>query len=408
MRNLVIAVGLVALTVTLPARAQSSFALADLQRIAAEDHPALLSAQGEAAARRGAWLAARRLLNPELTWETGRGEPEDGSPARTLRSLSVSQTFENPLKRHHRLQALAAEADAAAAAADGQALDLAWEVARHYFRVRGLQSSVDIARSTWEAIDRTRVLTAARAELGEVPEREAIRLRVEALRARSDLQAFEATLDLERRHLRIFLGDRLPESFTLAGEESFRPLAASEAELRMRMLADHPTLRAADAGERAARSGLSAARSGRLPDPSISAWSGDELDGRISGVGVSVAIPLWDFNGRTIRYNDDLVTAAEREREATILALRMELALRYTEMRVAEERLRLFEQELLDAAATSFRITEAGYRAGEVSLLEYLDAQRTHQGVLAEHQETLFAWHLSRAALERAVGGEIR
>lgn len=63
------------------------------------------------------------------------------------------------------------------------------------------------------------------------------------------------------------------------------------------------------------------------------------------------------------------------------------------------------QQHALDAASTSLRLTQQGYRAGEIGVLQVLDAERTYQRALINHIRATTARHLDTLQLSIALGG---
>jgi cobalt-zinc-cadmium efflux system outer membrane protein len=177
--------------------------------------------------------------------------------------------------------------------------------------------------------------------------------------------------------------------------------------LQERMLLEHPRIALAEAELERARSKLSYARSGLLPDPMLSGFVAEELDGRNRGLGVSLEVPLWNLAGREIAEGRNTVLMEERALEAIRLDQAIEVSIRLSELRITEASLQLFHEGLLEQAEQSLRISEVSYNQGEISLLDYLDAQRIYYSVLKDYEDTLYAWHLNRAALKRAIGGDL-
>ncbi len=96
------------------------------------------------------------------------------------------------------------------------------------------------------------------------------------------------------------------------------------------------------------------------------------------------------------------------ELEMTRLDLSTEIAVRSGNLELSTERIGIFREGLLNQAEVSLQLSETSYRQGEISLLEYLDAQRTYYSILNDYQDSLYNWNLDRAALAKAVGEETR
>jgi outer membrane protein TolC len=136
----------------------------------------------------------------------------------------------------------------------------------HYYRILFLHEMVGLARLNEEALSEIKTLIEARAEVGEVRELEAIRLRVEHMRARNELEAMELELDQFRRHLNTFLGNVLPAGFEIEGSLEVGHPDPDLDELISTVLPFHPDLVKAGMQREAAQKSS--------PGPRERSWTG--------------------------------------------------------------------------------------------------------------------------------------
>jgi cobalt-zinc-cadmium efflux system outer membrane protein len=98
--------------------------------------------------------------------------------------------------------------------------------------------------------------------------------------------------------------------------------------------------------------------------------------------------------------------------EEELRALRMEISTEVkagiNRLKLSEESLRIFRQGLLKQAEQSLKIAEVSYTQGEISLIDYLDSQRTYFSILNDYQVSLYTWNADMAALEKAIGEKIQ
>ncbi len=203
------------------------------------------------------------------------------------------------------------------------------------------------------------------------------------------------------------LGESLPIGFSLAGELTFDPLEADELTLRTKALQDHPLIGQSQANLAVALNQLQFSRSSRIPDPELSGFMDDELDGRNRGIGISISVPLWNFGAKEIAEARSISSQQEYELEALQLEISIQVSFHLNRLRLAEERISLFQTGLLRQAEESMSISEISYREGEISLIEYLDSQRIFYSIQNEYHDSLFDWNLGRAALENAIGADL-
>jgi len=387
--------------------AQETFTLPELLEIGLERNPGLLSLRAEREAMDADRRDAGRLQNPEIEYRTGEGEPFDDPDTRSLREWGVSQTVPNFLSRHFRQSSLTREVEAAEEGIRAGALDVATEIRLHFYRILFLERLLDLARQNEQALDEVRGLIEVRASAGEVKELEAIRLRVEHMRARNEVTAASLELSQYRQHLNTYLGNALPDGYLLEGgleaDLTIPDLDRIEAEV----LPGHPILQEAARHREGAGEQVKASRFSWIPDPVFSATSAKEMDGDVFKLGVGFEIPLWNQSRAATRRERETLRRLEYREEALRMELEANLLTHHNHLLLHRETLRLFEEGLLEEAEVSMQIAEVSYREGEISLVEYLDARRTHRSIQIEFQQALYDWNRELAELERAAGGGI-
>ncbi len=394
----------------LPANAsgQQSYSLDDLVTIGLDKNPRILAQTMQTEADLAAWQASRRLFNPSLAYEFGSGESYDGTTSRSLSGITVSQRLENPVKRHHRIQMAESEWMAADLARREIELEIVFEIRRHAYLLLLLKAREDLARKGLTSLEEAHRLITTRVRLGETRELEAIRLDVEVMRARYQINSVLTEKRFTARHLNALLGNELSDDFEIQGELTWEPVPVSAEASLAEALRSHPLIGRSESELAFARSQLGLARSLIIPDPEISGFRSDELDGRISGVGISIEIPLWNQNAKEVVRSRSIADMKMYELEMTRLDLSTEIAVRSGNLELSTERIGIFREGLLNQAEVSLHLSETSYRQGEISLLEYLDAQRTYYSILNDYQDSLYNWNLDRAALAKAVGEETR
>jgi outer membrane protein TolC len=389
------------------AYAQESYSLADLLRIGRERNPNLLSLRAEQDARVAGRRDAARFQNPELEYEAGEGDLFESGTIKSVRELSVRQTIENPLARHYRLEALQYEVEAAGEEVRFGTLGVDLEVRLHFYRILYLGELLVLARLNEEELAEVSGLIEARARAGEVRDLEAIRLRVEHMRAQNQVQAAELELAQFRQHLDMFLGNVLPDSFVLEGELTADLRVPELDQLENEVLPQHPLLQQAARRRDAAGQQVKESQVGWFPDPVFSASSARELDGDIFKLGLGFEIPLWNFSRAAVERDRQTFRQFEHREEGLRLELQAELMIHHNHLHLHRQTLQLFQEGLLQEAEASMEIAEISYREGEVSFVEYLDALRTYQSIQIEFQQALYDWNRELAELDRAAGGGI-
>ena len=389
------------------AHAQESYTLEDLLRFGRERNPNLLSLRAERDALVAGRRDAGRFQNPELEYEAGKGDLFESSETKSVREFTLRQTIENPLARHYRLGSLHYGVEAAEEEVRFGTLGVDHEVRLHFYRILYLEELLRLARLNEEALGEITGLIETRAKVGEVRELEAIRLRVEHMRAQNEARAAELELAQFRQHLNMFLSNVLPEGYVLEGDLTADLVVPELDQLEEELLPQHPLLQQADRRRRAAGQRVKGSQFGWIPDPVVSATSAQELDGGIFKLGIGFQIPLWNQSRAAVERDRQTLKQLEHREDGIRLELQAELMIHRSHLLIHRQTLQLFQEGLLGEADASIEIAETSYREGEISFIEYLDARRTYQSIHIEYQQALYDWNRELAELDRAAGGGI-
>jgi len=387
---------------------KSHYTLDELVELGQQHNPMMAASSLEVSAQEAAYQASRRLFNPELEFWFGKADSYDKLQERNTHGFTVTQPLENPFKRHHRIQMRKSAWEETIAYRELRVLEVVYDIKNRYYSLLLLQKKHELLMQIEQSIQETHRLIQKRAELGEVKELEAIKLYVETLMAQKELKALSTEFDLARENLNTLLGNTLPPDFHVSGELAFQPIAAEEEFLLTRALARHPLIVAKQLQLEQSRSNISYVKWQRLPDLALKGFRDAELDGTNRGLGLALDIPLWNFKGKELVEAESLSYKSEQELKALRMDLAMEVRSRLRRTHLAEETLAIFSAGLLSQAEQSLKISDISYREGEISLLEFLDSQRTYISILEDYVNALFSWNAEKAALEKAVGETIQ
>lgn len=390
------------------AEEKKQFELAEIIDIGLKNNPLLLAKLNEVEAKQASFQASRLLLNPELEFHKGSGNLFESSTARDTEGISLSQHMENPVKRHYRVQMHEKNWKAADYLFSSLKLDISCDIKKIFYKILLLQNNEELAQRNLISLQETHQLILKRVSLGEARELEAIKLQVETLKARNELMRIQTESKLAKESLNKFLGNVLPEDFSVRGKLDFTLLDIDEKPLLEKALLSHPLIKAKEKELEYAESNVSYIKWQRLPDIKLSGFINKELDGENKGIGLSFDIPLWNFKSREIEEAENLFLKQNQELKALKMEISNEFKVRLNEQRLAEQTLKLFHQGLLKQAEESLKISEASYKQGEISLIDYLDSQRTYCSILKDYQDSLYDWNVSKASLEKVLGEEIK
>lgn len=399
---------LIALTSFLLSGENEGFTLDDIIRIGLENNPWLAVQRSEVEAKEEAYKASKRLFNPQLELQAGKGETYTGLETRKTQGVAISQPIENPFKRHFRIQLFENDWKASGSQSDYGQLELTFEIKTVFYNILLLKSLLELSEKNLDSISEIQRLIEKRAQLGEVKQLEAIKLQVETLKAHNEMNRIQTELSLAKEKLNALLNNSLPQNFSIIGNLTHSPVSEKEEFLVTQTLLLYPLVKMKDFEIQMAQNNLNRIKWQRLPDFKLSGFSHKELDGMNTGIGLSLDIPIWNIQSREIAEAENLLKKTETERRALLLDLTTVVKSKLSKLRLSEQTLRLFHTGLLKQAEESLKISEASYREGEISLIDFLDSQRTHYSIMTDYQNSLFTWNVDKAALEKAIGEDIQ
>ncbi|MDR3004747.1 MAG: efflux transporter outer membrane subunit [Acidovorax sp.] len=334
-----------------------------------------------------AQLAGHALLpQPGATASTGASKPLSGSPRSTTENASASLSVGWELDLFERLGAQrdAAGFEAQASVQDRQAVALAlttttaglyWQLAQANERLESADRSLAYARRTTELVQ-------AQYRSGAVSSLE-LREARQSLAQQEALwsQYVQARTELRQALTELFSGAAAPGGELLALPSG--PLPAVEAGLPAELLGRRPDLRAAELRLRAALASSDAATARYYPTLSLTGSLGGAsnallhlLSNPVAALGANMTLPF--LNVGEMRLSTAI---ARTQYEEAVVNFRKSLysALAETEKSLSA-RTQLLEQEQaqqrsLQESVAITRLYEARYRAGQVPLRAWLDAQ---------------------------------
>ena len=344
-------------------------------------------------------------------------DPGIGSGSLTAKQMDtvfrIDQPFERGDKRALRVDA----ATGLQRAAQNDSLDVLRQqfvlLRGAYFDLKQAQEKAEILAGTADLFSGTLAAAQRRLKAGDLSAADVAKVQVDYERAQNDARGARAEYARNQIALAYMLGleaeaaDLRPVDAWPQAERAY-PDAVEQA------IESRPDVLAARARFEAAEKLRDLARAQRTRDVTIGAQY-EHFPGSVpvNSVGVGISIPLFtgnDFSGD--------IQKAEVDRYAAQDALARSRAVAGNDLRRAAsdlnsmaERLERFDTSLLGAAGRSAQAAEFAFQRGAISVLEVLDARRTHRAVQlealaarTEHAKALAAWRASLASAESLKG----
>ena len=249
---------------------------------------------------------------------------------------------------------------------------------------------------------------------GDISESDFLRVKMEAMRAQSDLDNAQAAVEQAQADLAVIL--RWPDrSLQFEAQEQW-PLAQafgpnlSKEQLIDQALQQRPDLQGDKLRAEQADKQLELARRLKYPDVTVTAgYARDPSNNALNSgfVGVSVPLPLfYQYQGESdkaaVNLNQSRLTA-----EQTELSIRDDVVSALAAWNSANKIVQRFQDGLLDDALTVRNSSELSYSKGATSVLDFIEAQRSYKNVMRDYYAAEIARANAYYDLEKALGVEL-
>jgi len=389
------------------AESSKQYSLPEIIEIGLKNNPSILAKEKEVAAKKAAYQSSRLLQNPEIEYAKGQGKGLETEKKVNTGEISIQQPLENPFKRKYRIRMYEKEWQASQFSFNFSKLEIIYNIKNLFYNILLQKNLKQLALKNLDSIKKVYQLIKKRVELGELKELEAIKLQVEVLKAQNELKKTQTELKLAKDNLNQFLGNALSPDFDVKGKFNYRKLALEEKSLVDKVITSHPLLKKKEREVEIAQSNISFIKWQRIPDPNLKAFMTNEIDGKNKGLGISIEIPIWNFKSKEIAEAENLFLKEKQELKAVRIGLTTEVKAKFKKLEMTDQKLELFHSGLLTQAEESLKIAEISYQQGEISLIDYLDSQRTFNGIIKDYYQALYEWNSNKASLEKSIGIEI-
>jgi outer membrane protein, heavy metal efflux system len=323
----------------------------------------------------------------------------------TEADLGLSYLFERGKKRQHRLQAAKdITAQARSLVADSERT-LTFNVASEFFNVQLAESTLELATKDVKSFQQTVDVSEITYKAGGMSEDDFLKIELQLLQYQTDYEQSLMAKDQALDDLRNMLGyESVPTDYDVAGSFDYQPVKANMEDLQMKALQNRPDLRAAQQGVTAA----------------TSQWELQKADGKVDVTGqgnyshvnginaatvyVSVPLPIFNRNQGNIAQARFAITQTQEQEKATADQVLTDVHDAYMGLKENERIIVLYQSKYLDVADKDRDISEFAYRHGAVSLLDFLDAERTYRATQLAYRQALASYLTALEQLREAVG----
>jgi cobalt-zinc-cadmium efflux system outer membrane protein len=283
-----------------------------------------------------------------------------------------------------------------------------------YYELLQMQKNRWLAQ---EIVDHYQVISKAnslRLKSGDISESDFLRVKMEAMRAQSDLDNAQTAVEMAQADLAVVL--RWPDkSLQFEAKEQWPEVndisqSLSKEQLIDKALQQRPDLQGDKLRAEQADRELELARRLKYPDVTVTAgYARDPSNNALNSgfVGVSVPLPLfYQYQGESdkaaVNLNQSRLAA-----EQTELGIRNDVVSALAAWNSADKIVQRFREGLLDDALTVRDSSELAYSKGATSVLDFIEAQRSYKNVMRDY----YAAEINRANayydLEKSLGVEL-
>ena len=380
--------------------------LADAVRIARAGSPLGLAGQQRVLAADSRLRASGLLDNATITLAAPFGR--DTSPFES--PLLISQLI--PLGDKIRQRIHAARADYGTSRFDYAATtaDLTLNAQMAYFEAQRAETERRLAVETVANAQAFADAAQLQFTAGDVARSNVVRSRIELTRATQALQTAQTDAENRLATVRSLLNFPAAQPLALTDTLTYAPVNYALSDLQALALKNRPELQSAQQTREARLAALHLARLLDTPDMIVEARHNSyRIDAGSDSLRIGLVIPLFDY-GRSRAEQKAAAAALSEQDYATAEAVRiakLDVETAYRNLRLARTAVEAFQGGRLDQSKELLDMAQTGYKNGANTYLELLDAQNIYRSEQAEYVRALASWNEAKAALQRAVGGEL-
>jgi cobalt-zinc-cadmium efflux system outer membrane protein len=368
----------------------AQWTLDEMEGVALANNPSLGEAWARVQAARGRWVQAGLPPNTVLGYS---GQQLGSKGQAEQEGVFIGQNFVR--LRKLRLSRAVAEQEIQMAEQQlaAQQHRVLTDVRLAYYEVLVAQRRMELTQDLL-AVDRDAVQTAqALFDVQEVGQADVLRATVELQSAQVLLRTSRNQYEAAWSRLAAVLGMPQLAPQPLAGELTAGRMEISHDEALARLLAESPELAAALSQVERQRWALERALVEPLPDLDIQAivQSDNATHSSNGAILATVPLPWLNRNQGGIREAESHVIEAERGVSRVELSLQRRLAAVFQRYASARSRVDSFTgpQGILENVRKTLELVRAAYRAGEISYIELLTAQRSFAQMNLDYVEAL-------------------
>jgi cobalt-zinc-cadmium efflux system outer membrane protein len=390
-------------------------------QLALQHNHNLLAARTTIQQSQAAEVTANLRPNPTLftDWEyLPLGSPSSQNPSvysgvstndylknNTEADIGLSYLIERGKKRQHRLQAAKdITAQTRSLVADNER-SLTFSVTTQFVNAQLAESTLELAQQDLKSFQQTVDLSELRYKAGAISEDDQLKIKLQLLQFETDLQQAQLARVQALSDLRQLVGyESVSSDYDVAGPFDYQPVNGNVEDMQLKALQNRPDLRAAQQGVTAARSQYELQKAVRKVDVTVQGNYSHVNAINAATIFASVPLPIFDRNQGEIARAAYAITQAQEQEKAANEQVMTDVHDAYEGMKASDKVIQLYRSGYLSVAQKDRDISEYAYKRGAVSLLDFLDAERSYRSTQLAYRQALASYLLALEQLREAVG----
>lgn len=338
-------------------------------------------------------------------------------------TAGISQLFERGGKRKGRIESARLSTDISTSDFSDARRTLIFQVRKTFIEALLAKLNLELAGDNLTNFQEVEDINRVRFQKGDISGADLLRIELQKLQFQNDVQDTTMALKTARTTLRTLLAfPDLAEDFDIEGELKFTEFNMSLADLKAIALRERPDLRSAETLKKKTEADIRLAVANSYTDfsvsfgyhhtePGVPDWiaplfpAGSQENS--VGFGFNFPLRIFDRNqGEIARTKAEAIRAVSLA-EAARNQISSDVEVSYSALLASRERVRLYELIYLGRATESRETVELAYKNGTTSILDLLEAARTHHGVQLAYRQALASYLTNLHQLNAAVGTDV-
>lgn len=381
-------------------------------RLALQHNHALEAARSTILQSQALETTANLRPNPVLSWDAQFlpiFQPDqftaDFIDSQSQFDLGLSYTYEIGGKRQHRLRAARDVTAATRSTVADNERTLSFNVGQQFVAAVLAESEVEFTAQDLESFQKSVDISETRYKAGAISEGDLLKIKLQLLQFQNDVLSAKLAKIQALSALRQLLGfESVPDDYDVEGKLEYVPVHASLDDLKALALRTRPDLRAAQQNVTAAQSAAALAEVNRKRDLTTTFTYSHVSATNTAAIFFNIQLPIFDRNQGEIARTRYVITQNQQLASETSQQVFTDVVNAYQNLRTSEQIVELYEGGYVDQAIKSRDISEYAYKRGAVSLLDYLDSERTYRANQLAYRQALASYMTALEQMRQAEG----